>query len=168
MKKIIFWGLPILLSLAIFWINSLRSWPHSDAEVWLNQQMTLVSHMDVDYGGGSPGSIQKHISISDPNSMRRIISSVRCRGSLTNTKIAKPDDGLLGYNECYNITFSLRSSRPALERIWIGPSNDRTGIYFVTRSDENGIIGWAEMNSTAFENFKATLRSVPGRRSAGY
>jgi len=140
-KRILFWASPCLLGLAILWLNYLRSWPDGEAESWLDKRMSSVSRLDVNYGSGWPGSIQKHISISEPNSIRKVITTVRCYGSLTNTTLAKPDDGLLGYNECYSVGFHFfKNSFPQSEWIGIIPSNDRPGTYFVTHSDKTGMI----------------------------
>ncbi len=171
-KRMALWALPCFLLLAIAGVYYLQSWPRSEAEHWLERQSQDVEQIEVSYGSGWPGSIWKYISIRDQASIRKVMTSLRCTGSLTNTKTAKADDGLLGYNTSYFITLIPKNPERRAETLVINPSNDRSGIYFLTRRNHGvgvtqiDIIGWAEMNALAFKRFQNTLKSVPGRRRA--
>jgi hypothetical protein len=163
---------PITLMLAGLWFYNTRTpGPQSEGEKWLWQQAEDAVHVEVSYGSNWGGGIWKHIAVNDPKSIRKLIYSLRCSGSLLNCKLAKRDDGIMGYNTSYFITFDF--NRPERKRInlVINPSNDQDGIYFLTRRNEPGgniiIKGWAEMNSSQFKGFVETLHSVPGNRSAG-
>jgi hypothetical protein len=150
--------------------------PPSDAERWLRQQASDAVHIKVSYGGGYHVNHWKHIAINDLVSIRKIIYSLRCRGSLTNVKLAKRDDGLRGMNTSYDIYIEFKNSKHKPLLLVINPSNDQGGTYFLTRrlqrdpdGSYNTILGWAEMDEDELQKLTELLKHVPGNRSVtGY
>ncbi|RYG70302.1 hypothetical protein EON80_08220 [bacterium] len=138
----------------------------SDAKAWLKNQRPHVSHINVSYGSGWPGSLWKHISVHDPTAIHSLLNSIECKGSLTNTSLGKDvrDDGFLRYNTTYNINLSFKGGGKLPEALSIIPSNDRPGTYFLLRYKDDLMLGWAEMNQTEMKNFLATLHVTTGKR----
>ncbi len=172
-KRIVLWVLPIMLLPTMWVVHRYQSLPQSDAERWLGQQSQGIAQIEVSYGSAWPGSICKYIDVSDKTSIQKIVTSLRCKGSLTNTKMGKPDDALLGYNTSYFLDVIYKDSQRPSEKLVINPSQDRNQNFFLTRRNPKSlsmgtvdIIGWAEMSSMQFANFKSTLNSVPGKRRA--
>ncbi len=160
----------ILLVLAVIsGVHPYGWWKRTPSEQWLAKQSPNVAHIKVRYGSCLPGSIWKHVALNNSSAMRRLLTSIHYTGGLTHSNAGFSYDFDSSYNVAYGITMAFKDPNKPAEGLSIYPNYRDPGGFIITREDNSngrGIIGWATMSASQFQEFTDTLASVPGNRRA--